>query len=511
MKTQSRSLIPTLLAAGLVCAGSSLAQTPALGAVPLMKAVVYDTFGSPDVLRIADIPRPVPDDDQILVRVRAASVNPLDWHFMEGTPYLARLISFGALRPTVTRLGVDFAGTVESVGKNVTRFKPGDDVFGGKTGAFAEYVCVRADRAVALKPANVTFEQAAVVPIAALTALQGLRDNGKLQPGQRVLINGASGGVGTFAVQIAKSFGADVTGVCSTKNLDMVRSIGADRVIDYTKDDFTSGAERYDLIIDNVANRSLSECRRVLKPNGKYVMIGGGGLNEGRWVGPFPRLIKALALSPFVSQDMGMMLADMNVKDLAVLADLMQAGKVTPVIDRRYSLRDVPEAIRYLEQGHARGKVVIVLDQESGAPSAHAEPAATPVNRLGPGVVLLVLLGTIVGVPVVPIVAALALDRRFRRRNPGKRPYRWGYYFGILSFLGGVGLGLMLESGTGAVIVCGAIYAVLAWLFVQRRRWAWVALTILSFNPVAWVINFFYLRKRWAEDIETTPAIAAGG
>jgi NADPH:quinone reductase-like Zn-dependent oxidoreductase len=494
--------------AAFVVAGVALAQATTSGAPPLMKAIVYRTFGSPDVLRLEDIEKPFPEDDQILVRVRAASVNPLDWHFMEGTPYLARLISFGALRPTVTRLGVDYAGTVESVGKNVTQFKPGDEVFGGKTGAFAEYVCARADRAVVLKPANVTFEQAAAVPIAALTALQGLRDNGQLEPGQRVLINGASGGVGTFAVQIAKTLGADVTGVCSTKNLDMVRSIGADRVIDYTKDDFTLGAQRYDLIIDNVGNRSLLECRRVLKPRGRYVMIGGGGLNEGRWVGPFPRLIKAFALSRVVSQDMGMMLADMNVKDLTVLSDLMQSGKVTPVIDRRYTLRDVPEAIRYLEQGHARGKVVIVLGQESGSVPPRADLAATPVNRLGPGVALLALLGTIIGVPVVPIVAALVLNRRFERRNPGKRPYRWGYYFGIQSLIAGIGLGMMLESGFAAVLVCGVIYALLAWLFVRRHHGAWIALTLLSFNPVAWIINFIYLRKRWAEDPEVAPALA---
>jgi NADPH:quinone reductase-like Zn-dependent oxidoreductase len=508
MKAHLRFLVGAIWVAAISFTGAALAQTPTPGAPPLMKAIVYRDFGSPEVLRLEEIAKPVPDDDQILVRVRAASVNPLDWHFLEGTPYLARLIAFGALRPTVTRLGVDYAGTVESVGKNVTQFKPGDEVFGGKTGAFAEYICARADRAVVRKPANVTFEQAAAVPIAALTALQGLRDNGQLQPGQRVLINGASGGVGTFAVQIAKSFGADVTGVCSTKNLDLVRSIGADRVIDYTKDDFTLDSQRYDLIIDNVGNRSVLECRRVLKPKGKYVMIGGGGLNEGRWVGPFPRLIKALLLSRFVSQDMGMMLADMNVKDLTVLGDLMQSGKVTPVIDRRYSSRDVPEAIRYLEQGHARGKVVITFDPDSGTKPARADVVSTPVNRLGPHVVLLVLLGTIVGVPGVPIVAALVLNRRFKRRNPGKRPYRWGYYFGIQSLIAGIGLGMMLESGVVAVIACGAIYAVLAWLFVRRRRWAWIALTILSFNPVAWIINFIYLRKRWAEDAGIAPALA---
>ena len=283
---------------------------------------------------------------------------------MRGTPYLMRMEA-GLRKPKSTRLGVDFAGTVEAVGRNPAaagQFKPGDEVFGGKNGAFAEYLCARADRAVVLKPANLTFEQAASVPIAAITALQALRDKGKIQPGQKVLINGASGGVGTFAVQIAKSFGADVTGVCSTRNVDMVRSLGANQVIDYTKEDFTKSAQRYDVILDNVPNHTLSECRRVLNPKGKYVMIGGGGPNDGRWIGPFGRVISALVLSPFVSQDMGMMLAELNKKDLTILSDLMQAGKVTPVIDRRYKLSEVPEAIRYLEEGHARGKVVITLE-----------------------------------------------------------------------------------------------------------------------------------------------------
>jgi NADPH:quinone reductase-like Zn-dependent oxidoreductase len=274
-----------------------------------------------------------------------------------------RAMGVGLRKPTDTRLGVDFAGTVEAVGKNVTKFKPGDGVFGGRDGAFAEYVCVRESRAVALKPANVTFEQAASVPIAGITALQGLRDKGKVRPGQKVLINGASGGVGTFAVQIAKSMGADVTGVCSTRNLDMVRSLGADHVIDYTKEDFTKGDQRYDVILDNVANHSLSECRRVLNPDGKYVLIGGGGVNEGRWLGPgLTHAFKAMVLSKFVSQKMGMMLAELNQKDLTALADLMQSGKVTPVIDRTYKLSELPQAIQYLEQGHARGKVVVNVD-----------------------------------------------------------------------------------------------------------------------------------------------------
>jgi NADPH:quinone reductase-like Zn-dependent oxidoreductase len=337
---------------GNACDGNTAVQGD------LMKAIVYCDYGSPDVLKFEDVEKPVPGDDQVLIRVRAASVNPLDWHRMRGTPYIGRT-EMGLRKPKVTRLGVDFAGTVESVGRNVTQFKPGDEVFGGRTGAFAEYVSVREDRAVVLKPPNLTFEQAAAVPVAALTALQGLRDKGKLQPGQKVLINGASGGVGTFAVQIAKSFGADVTGVCSTRNVDMVRSIGADRVIDYTREDFTKGGQRYDLILDNVGNHSLLDCRRALNPKGKYVMIGGPA---GRWIDPLPRAFNAFLLSRFVTQDMGMFLAALNKQDLTILRDLMQAGKVTPVIDRRYRLSEVPAAIRYLEEGHARGKVLITFE-----------------------------------------------------------------------------------------------------------------------------------------------------
>jgi NADPH:quinone reductase-like Zn-dependent oxidoreductase len=260
-----------------------------------MQAIVYCDYGSPDVLKLEGVEKPTPKDDEVLVRVRAASVNPLDWHYMRGTPYLLR-IEAGLRKPKIIRLGVDFAGTVEAVGKDVTQFKPGDDVFGGKTGAFAEYVSVRESRALALKPANMTFEQAAAVPIAAVTALQGLRDKGQVQPGQRVLINGASGGVGTFAVQIAKSLGANVTGVCSTRNVEMVRSIGADQVVDYTKDDYTKGGERYDVIIDNVGNHSLLDNRRVLNPKGKYVLIGGGGPNDGNWIGPMAGPVKAILL-----------------------------------------------------------------------------------------------------------------------------------------------------------------------------------------------------------------------
>src|ERR1700720_4380506 len=272
-----------------------------------MKAIVYCDYGLAN-LKLEDIEKPVPNDDQILVKVRAASVNPYDWHFVEGTPKIMRMMGVGLRKPKDTRLGVDFAGTVEAVGKNVTQFKPGDDVFGGKGGAFAEYVCRRAEGAVALKPANISFEQAASVNIAGITALQGLRDKGKVQPGQKVLVNGASGGVGTFAVQIAKSFGAEVTGVCSSRNVELVRSIGADHVIDYTKEDFTKTDQHYDLILDNVGSHSLSEYRRVLKPKGKFVIV--GGPTGDPWIGPLAQPIKASLLSPFVSQEFVMFLAE---------------------------------------------------------------------------------------------------------------------------------------------------------------------------------------------------------
>jgi len=324
----------------------------------LMKAIVYRCYGSADVLGFEDVEKPTPADDEVLVKVVAASVNPLDWHYMRGSPYLMRLgIGLGA--PNDTSLGVDFAGTVEAIGRNVKRFKPGDEVFGGTSGAFAEYVTVREDRALALKPANMTFEQSASVPIAGITALQALRDKGKIAPGKKVLINGASGGVGTFAVQIAKSFGAEVTGVCSTRNVEMVRSIGADHVIDYTQEDYTRSGQRYDLIIDNVGNHSLSANRRVLNSDGIFVIVGGP---KGNWLKPLMNPIKALVFSPFVGQEFVMILAKLRKDDLAILSDLMQAGKVTPVIDRRYRLSEVPAAIRYSEEGHARGKIVIDLE-----------------------------------------------------------------------------------------------------------------------------------------------------
>lgn len=348
----------TSLALAISYDSDCVAASPLAENTNTMKAVVYRCYGAPDVLSYEDVEKPTPADNEVLVRIRAAAVNPLDWHYMRGSPYLMRLGS-GLGAPTDPRFGVDFAGTIEAVGKSVTRFQTGDDVFGGRNGAFAEYVTVPEDRALALKPANVSFEQAASVPIAAVTALQALRDSGKLASGQKVLINGASGGVGTFAVQIAKSFGADVSGVCSERNTEMVRSLGADRVFDYRKENYTESGEQFDLIVDNIGNHSLSANRGVLKPDGKLVIIGGP---KGNWLGPLVRPVAAALLSPFVDQQIGMMLAQLNQDDLATLADLMEAGLVTPVIDRRYSLSEVREAIRYSEEGHARGKIVINLD-----------------------------------------------------------------------------------------------------------------------------------------------------
>jgi NADPH:quinone reductase-like Zn-dependent oxidoreductase len=322
-----------------------------------MKAILYRRYGSPDVLQVEETAKPNPGDTEVLIKVRAASVNPYDWHFMRGTPYPLRLMA-GLGKPKDQRLGADVAGEVETVGARVTRFKPGDAVFGMCRGAFAEYACA-SESAVTLKPDRITFDQAACVPIAALTALQSLRDKGRIQPGHQVLVNGAAGGVGTFAVQIAKSFGAQVTGVCSTRNVEMVRSIGADHIIDYTREDFTKGSQRYDLILDAIGNHALSACRRVLDPKGILIMAGG---EAGRWmIGVIGRTIQALVVSRLVSQKFVGMLAKASSEDLAILSELMVSGKVTPVIDRRYTLAELPEAIRYLEKGHAQGKVVITL------------------------------------------------------------------------------------------------------------------------------------------------------
>ncbi len=359
------SVLVILMTLGMLALAIAISRTSpcgpspplTVGATP-MKAVVHRCYGSPDVIRYEAVPKPTPAEDEILVRVHAASINPLDWHYLEGTPYMVRLDA-GLGKPENPRLGVDFSGTVEAVGNKVTRFNPGDEVFGGKFGALAEYVAVREERAVALKPANVSHEQAAAVAIAGITALQGLRDKGHIRAGENVLINGASGGVGTFAVQIAKSFGTTVTGVCSTKNVELVRSIGADQVIDYTRDDITKGAQQYDLILDNVATHSLLEYKRILKPSGIYVMI--GSTDPGHWFGWLWKPLQAWILSPFTSQKFSMIFAELNRDDLGTLATLMESGKVTPVIDRTYKLDDAAEALRYLEKGHARGKVVVTV------------------------------------------------------------------------------------------------------------------------------------------------------
>src|SRR5216110_39492 len=326
-----------------------------------MKAIVYTHYGSPDVLQFKETEKPVPNAGEILVKIYAASANPLDWHLMKGAPFLARLAG-GLRKPKDPRFGADLAGRVEAVGSTVTQFQPGDEVFGAWTGSFAEYATVPENR-VALKPANRSFEEAAAIPVAAITALQGLRDTGHIHTGQKVLINGASGGVGSFAVQLAKAFGAEVTGVCSTRNLDMVRSIGADHVIDYTKEDFTKTNQRYDLIFDLVGNHSFSERRRILNPNGICVMagIGGAGWHDGilsRLAGE----LNAYMRSRFVSQKFIAYIAQFNKQDMAILADLLQSGKMTPVIDKTYKLNQTADALRYLEQGHARSKVVINLE-----------------------------------------------------------------------------------------------------------------------------------------------------
>jgi NADPH:quinone reductase-like Zn-dependent oxidoreductase len=323
-----------------------------------MKAIVRDTYGSPDVLQLRDIDKPEITDDEVLVRVHAAGVGRDVWHIMTGLPYPLRLAGYGLRAPKNPVIGSDVAGVVAAVGKNVTRFQPDDEVFGIGKGSYAEYVCARENK-LAPKPANLTFEQAAVVAICGLTALQGLRDHGRVEPGQKALIIGASGGVGTYAVQLAKAFGAYVTGVCSTKKVEMVRSIGADHVIDYTQEDFAEGDQRYDLILDIGGNSSLARLRRALTPRGTLVIV--GGETDGRWLGGTDRQLRALMLSRFVGQKLGTFVSSENHEDMIVLKDLIESGKLTPVIDRTYPLSEVPEAIRYLEQGHARGKVLITV------------------------------------------------------------------------------------------------------------------------------------------------------
>jgi NADPH:quinone reductase-like Zn-dependent oxidoreductase len=336
-----------------------------------VRAIVQDRYGSPDILELRDVDTPVPTAGELLVRVRAASVNAYDWHFMRGDPYLAR-VTLGLRAPKERIRGRDFAGIVESVGAGVTVFQPGDEVYGEADGAFAEFVCAK-DTNTATKPANLTFAQAAAVPLAGNTALMGLRDAGRIQPGQRVLLNGASGGVGTFAVQIAKAFGAEVTAVCSTRNVDQARSLGADRVVDYTREDFAADSRpggpadgpadgrRYDIVFDLAGNRSLADLRRALTPTGTLVLSGGGQSSGGSLLGPLALTIKSQALSPFVRHRLLMFLAKQSKENLATLRELAESGKVTPVIDRTYPLSDAAEAIRYLEFEHARAKVVITV------------------------------------------------------------------------------------------------------------------------------------------------------
>jgi NADPH:quinone reductase-like Zn-dependent oxidoreductase len=319
-----------------------------------MKAIVRDRFGSADVLELREVDKPELTDDGVLVRVRAASLNRGDWYAMTGTPWVGRM-SMGFRKPKDLFVGADFAGTVDAVGSEVTEFRPGDEVFGARTGALAEYVSVR--KAVARKPANVTFEQAAAVPVAGITALQGLRDKGQIEPGQQVLINGASGGVGTFAVQIAKAFGAEVTGVCTTRNVELVRSLGADHVIDYTREDFTRSERRYDLVLDVAGGRSWSEVKRVLNPGASLVIVGGPKGN--RALGPLSHIVKVKVASLRSSQKVVFFIANLNKPDLEVLRELLEAGKITPVIDRRYELSEAADAFRYMGEGHCRSKVVI--------------------------------------------------------------------------------------------------------------------------------------------------------
>ncbi|HLZ64453.1 MAG TPA: NAD(P)-dependent alcohol dehydrogenase [Ktedonosporobacter sp.] len=326
-----------------------------------MKAIVFPQFGSPDVLQFKEVVKPDPKEDEILIKVHAASINALDRHLLKSTPALVRIMAGnGFLKPKDQRLGADLAGRVEAVGANVTQFQPGDEVFGVSMGGFAEYACA-AEKKVALKPANLSFEAAAAVPVAALTALQGLRDNGQIQPGQKVLISGASGGVGTFAVQIAKAFGAEVTAVCSTRNLEMARSIGADHVIDYSQEDFTRNGQRYDLILAVNGYHPIFAYKRALRPRGRYVLVG-----EGSNAHLFRAVLQAMLLGPLISrtggQKMGFMsIAQVNQQDLALIKELIEADKVVPVIDKCYPLGETASAFRYLEEEHAQGKVVITV------------------------------------------------------------------------------------------------------------------------------------------------------
>ena len=324
----------------------------------LMRAVSYQCYGSPEVLQVAETARPEPASNEVLVRVKAASVNPMDWHFMRGSPYFMRLMS-GIGRPADTRLGTDFAGVVESVGAEVSEFEPGDRVFGGAVGAFGEYLVLAADRSIARMPPGISFAEAAAIPVAGITALQALRNSAEVQAGQRVLINGASGGVGGYAVQIARSLGATVVGVCSTRNVERVLALGADRVIDYTQSDYTRADEKYDLIVDLVGNHSVQANRRALAAAGRMVMVAGG---QGDWLGPLKNPIMAALLSPFVEQEFVTLLARLDKPDLEALAAMLAGSELRPVIDRHYPLARVAEAIAYSETGRAQGKIIVDID-----------------------------------------------------------------------------------------------------------------------------------------------------
>ena len=352
-------LIVTVLSLMLVLSHSSACgSSPNLtDSQESMKAIVHHCYSGPEVLALEEIEKPVVKDDEVLVKVVNAGVNPLDWHYLRGSPYIARAM-MGIGSPNAIRLGVDFSGVVESVGDDVSNFKVGDEVFGGANGAYAEYLVLKEGKAIVKKPSNVSFEQAAAIPIAAITALQALRDEGHLKAGQRVLINGASGGVGTYAVQIAKLIGAEVSGVCSTRNVEMVKSLGADHVFDYKKVDFIESGEQFDLVLDNVGNRSLLEYTKILKPDGILVSVGGA---KGDWIGPVQNIVVAQAIAPFVDQKMIFFIAQMKGEDLVTLAQFMESGKLKSVIDRRFPLENVADAIRYSETGRARGKIIIEM------------------------------------------------------------------------------------------------------------------------------------------------------
>jgi NADPH:quinone reductase-like Zn-dependent oxidoreductase len=374
MTRRAKILSIVLLAVLLVGSFAfALSHNNACGAAPAtpagvasMKAATYRCYGSPDVVKIENVAKPAAGDHGLLIRVHAASVNPLEWHFIRGEPYLIRVAMTGMGAPTNVRLGTDFAGTVEAVGKLVTRFKPGDEVFGASGGALAEYITAWEGGAVVPKPANVTFEEAAAVPVAGITALRALR-RGKIQAGQKVLVNGAGGGVGTFTVQLAKAFGTEVTAVTNTGNLELVHSIGADHVIDYTHEDFTRGSSRYDLIVDCGGGHPLTAYRRVLTPTGIYIEVGEVGM--GKWIEPFTGAVTQPLLSSLGKQQFtGLFPNPLSAEDLTTVRSLLESGKVKPVIDRRYSLEQTSQALRYLETGKVRGKLVVTINQAESAP-----------------------------------------------------------------------------------------------------------------------------------------------